>query len=317
MYDQERATSQDRCARTFTTKDGQVIGFADYGPETGLPVIYLHGLPGSRFEASIWEPEAEDLDLRLIAPDRPGIGLSQRDAKRSLVDYTAQLAELAQHLHLSRFFIVGVSGGGPYALACAAFKEKFVGLEGVAVVVGIGPRKMKQSGRGLTSRLSLGAMDWVPLGAVRWLWDVMVGNKARDEDPKVLEKALRKGLVAHSNGADAELFKEEHILQWAVESIRGAFIQGSEGYVDEASLLNKPWGFDLEDITDINVRLWYGGQDKIAPPAVGTSLAEKIRNSECKIYDDDTHVAVIIRHGREILSDLCGAVSHLDGMRGL
>ncbi|KAH7121465.1 Alpha/Beta hydrolase protein [Dactylonectria macrodidyma] len=299
--------NQDRTSQVIKTPDSKRdIGFAEYGSQSGTSIFYFHGLPGSRFEALFWEANATALDVRLIALDRPGMGLSTRDSTRTMPTYPADVAAVAQHLKLDKYFILAVSGGSGYALACAAHKDKLAGLQGVGIVGGLGPRNLTQKGMGLIQRLSYYAMDWVPHGAVGWLWDAMIGKSARDPDPTVLEKAVRKGLKMEAKGPDAEIVKDEKILQALTDSLRGAFAQGSHGYVDEASLVVKPWGFNLEDIKDVPVRLWYGGKDELAPPAVGKAMADKIPGAVFTEFEGETHTASVVKHQKAILTELCG-----------
>ncbi|KAL6408899.1 putative alpha beta hydrolase [Ilyonectria robusta] len=298
---------QDRTSQVINFPDtDRKIGFAEYGSKSGTPVVYLHGLPGSRFEASLWEANATALDVRLIGLDRPGMGLSTRDSARTMTAYAGDVATVAQHLKLDKYFILAVSGGGGYALACAAQKDKLPGLQGVGVVGGLGPRNMTQQGMGLIQRLSFHAMDWVPNGVVGWMWDSMIGKSARNPDPTVLEKAVKKLLATEVKGADTDIAKDENNMRILTDSLRGAFIQGSHGYVHEASLVVKPWGFDLEDIKGIQVRLWYGEKDNLAPPAAGKAMADKIPNAVFTRYEGESHTSSVMRHQKEILTALCG-----------
>jgi pimeloyl-ACP methyl ester carboxylesterase len=50
-----------------------------------------------------------------IAPDRPGLGLSDLKRGRKILDWPADVIELADALQIARFAVVGISGGGPYS----------------------------------------------------------------------------------------------------------------------------------------------------------------------------------------------------------
>lgn len=285
------------------SSNGHEIGFTEYGFKGGLPVLYFHGLPGSGFEAGLWDETAKALKLRLIAPDRPGMGRSTYDASRTLTDYPDDIAVLVNHLQLDAYFIMGVSGGGMYTLTCAASKAKLPGLQGVAVVAGLGPRNLTQQGMGLFQKLSFHAMDWIPAGIVEWLWDAMIGKTARNPDPKVLEQAVKKG-GARAKGSDAEYYKDDNNVRRMTESLRGAFAQSSKGYVHEATILCKPWGFELGDIVDVPVRFWYGGKDELAPLATGKAMADSIPGAIFKGLEDETHIGIIMSHQKELLEEL-------------
>lgn len=99
--------------------DGRRLGHALYGDSAGPPVIYMHGFPASRLEAKLLEEAACEIGVSLITPDRPGLGLSDFQPGRAITDWPGDVAHLADALDLDRFSVVGVSGGCPYALACA------------------------------------------------------------------------------------------------------------------------------------------------------------------------------------------------------
>jgi pimeloyl-ACP methyl ester carboxylesterase len=123
---------RDFCQYILLT-DSRRLAYCDYGPLTGFPVFYFHGTPGSRLEAQLADQAARQHDIRLLALDRPGIGRSDLQPGRKLLDWPQDMAATADQLGLDRFGVIGFSGGGPYALACAyALPERlnFVALVG-------------------------------------------------------------------------------------------------------------------------------------------------------------------------------------------
>ena len=101
---------------------GRALGYAEYGAPEGIPVFYFHGFPSSRLDWQLVNDDAVllDLNVRVIAPDRPGYGLSDYKSGRKMVDWPADVLELANALQIDRFAVLGISGGGPYAASCAA-----------------------------------------------------------------------------------------------------------------------------------------------------------------------------------------------------
>ncbi len=99
--------------------DGRRLGYAEYGDPEGWPLMFFHGTPGSRVMARFAAPKAREMGVRLIAPERPGFGLSDFKPQRQLLDWAEDVRELAEVLNLERFAVAGVSGGGPYVAACA------------------------------------------------------------------------------------------------------------------------------------------------------------------------------------------------------
>ena len=99
--------------------DGRRLAYAEYGVPNGRPAFYCHGFPGSQREAQLIDPAARAQNVRIIAADRPGYGDSDPLPGRSILAWAKDLTALADHLGLDRFSLIGVSGGAPYALACA------------------------------------------------------------------------------------------------------------------------------------------------------------------------------------------------------
>src|SRR6185312_7099010 len=100
--------------------DGRTLACLQLGDPTGSPVLYFHGYPGSRLEARVAAVAAGQLGLRLLAVDRPGFGQSTFQPGRTVGAWAADVAALADQLAVGRFSVVSISGGAPYALACAA-----------------------------------------------------------------------------------------------------------------------------------------------------------------------------------------------------
>jgi pimeloyl-ACP methyl ester carboxylesterase len=92
----------------LTLADGRTLACLELGEPTGLPVIYLHGYPGSRLEARLAARAARQLQLRLLAPDRPGFGESTFQPGRTIGAWAADMLRLADEFALERFAIAGV-----------------------------------------------------------------------------------------------------------------------------------------------------------------------------------------------------------------
>ena len=130
-------------------KDGRRLGYLECGDPKGKPVLCFHGYPGSRLDFRWLEQAAGNRGLKLIAVDRPGIGLSDPVEPRSLTDFGGDIEELMERLRLKRPVVMGVSGGGPYVLACLSRLGKKI-RAGV-VVCGLGPMDTEDSARGMNA----------------------------------------------------------------------------------------------------------------------------------------------------------------------
>jgi pimeloyl-ACP methyl ester carboxylesterase len=96
-----------------TLADGRTLAYAIYGsPSSSTTVFYFHGYPSSRIEGRLWHDTAQNLDVRLVALDRPGFGNSSFQANRKLLDWPKDVLALADHLNVEKFYVLGTSGGG-------------------------------------------------------------------------------------------------------------------------------------------------------------------------------------------------------------
>ncbi|MGH8996079.1 MAG: alpha/beta fold hydrolase, partial [Acidimicrobiales bacterium] len=108
-------------AEVLVLSDGRELAWAELGRPDGVPVIALHGSPGTRCFLAPHGETARGLGVRLIAPDRPGYGLSTYDAGRTFRSGADDVRQLADHLGLDRFAVLGASSGGPNVAACSRF----------------------------------------------------------------------------------------------------------------------------------------------------------------------------------------------------
>lgn len=287
-------------SHTLTLPSGRHLGWAEYGAPNGTPILYYHGLPGSRLEASRYHTLALSLSARIISIDRPGIGLSSPCPGRTVLSWADDVAHLVQHLGLESYAVMGVSGGGPYALSCAAAAGlPSSGLKCVMVICGLGPPDM-----------SMWAADWMhflsfpygwryaPAFAIEWFFrrDAFGRMELSDEererrmlDPKMLAKV--------KNEKDRRIMGDVDLLRLGLKASREANRQGFAGMAMDGRVICSEWGFKVEDIRrDLPVLLWYGGEDKFIPPNHGRGIAERLGGKEGKVVlemkEEDTHYSI-------------------------
>jgi pimeloyl-ACP methyl ester carboxylesterase len=129
---------------TLRLRDGRSLGYLDIGEVGTPPVILFHGSPGSRLDAFyLPSDELAATGVRMLAPDRPGLGRSDPRPRQSFREGVADAAGLADALGLEKFAVIGVSGGGPYAAACAEWLPER--LTAAALVSGVGPSTLPGS----------------------------------------------------------------------------------------------------------------------------------------------------------------------------
>jgi len=265
--------------RTLRLRDGRQIGFATFGDADGLPVFYTHGTFGSRLEGRIAHVAALHRHVSLIAIDRPGFGLSDRRPDSRLSDWPSDLEELADQLAIDRFSILGVAGGGAFALASAVKLPERV--RSVALVSSTAPhdRPGVLGGMDVRARMVLHVLP----RRLSWLSHRLHARNARlaDRDPLRLLREASGTLPASERGSLSSPEVASIFMDAAFESFRS----GTDGMVHELRILAEPWGFALEGI-EAPVFLWHGETDRISPVEMAHVLAREIAKSQLQTIPD-------------------------------
>ena len=278
-------------------KDNKQLGFAEYGEPHGKPILFFHGLAGSRLDARLLHKIATTNHCRLISIDRPGMGLSSFDKKRTILSWADDVKAFADHFNLSKFAIIGHSGGAPFVAACLyKIPER---LTGAAIVSGMGPFELLAATASLSrgQRLlnsAIRRLPWIAtccMKLTRWMFS----------HPTMLKQGLKKMTDADS-----------HILQSGVNinalgaTLMETFRQGVAGAAQEMQLTLKPWGFHLGAIkATCPVTVWQGGLDKQAPAIHAELYAQLISNSKLTFLENEGHLSVLINQGEEIIRSIC------------
>lgn len=273
--------------------DGRMLAYAEFGVSGGQPVFYFHGHPGSRLDWStlIDNDCVKGLGARIIAVDRPGYGLSDFQAHREILDWPKDVVELADSLGLGRFSVLGISGGGPYAAACA-FKipER---ITATTIVSGMGP---------IDSPGCKDGLSWAFSGktfVIRWVMLKLFSLVLQKNPDKIISTMMNT-----MKGPDKALALKKPEL---VEDIVGCFAEalrcGTAGAHLEAGLYRRPWGFSLHDIS-AEVHLWHGKQDDNVLVSVGRHVAKSIPNCRSHFISNEGHMSLIHNYVREYLGVL-------------
>lgn len=280
--------------------DGRRLGYDEYGPAEGKPVFYFHGSPSSRVEWRIFGSDAlaQELGLRVIVPDRPGMGLSDFQPGRRLSDWPSDVVALAGHLALDRFAVLGYSLGGPYAAVCARrIPDR---LTRAALVSSMSPYNIP----GVTEDINPGTLQFLNLARdnprLNQLFMRMLGFSAR-----YLPKRMIANAMANLPPSDREVVADPEVQRTFLEMVKEALRQGPRGVQVDAALLVSPWDFELEDIK-MSIHLWHGEEDRNAPPAMGRYLADAIPNSQARFLPGEGHLSLFVHHIEEILLLLRG-----------
>lgn len=245
--------------------DGRRLGYAEYGDPHGAPVLYFHGGLSSRLDIAFGDEAARLAHVRLIAIDRPGIGLSDPHPDAVLPDWAEDVRRFADTLGIEHFGVLAWSAGAPYALACAHQLASRVTRTGI--VAGIGPLDREAIRRlGLIedrmlyplcrrtpwlAALVLRAAAWLPPGLARF-----------------------SVLVQLSSPSDREIFRgltAREATDFFYEAVR----RGPEGVIEDYRTTGRDWRFAPSEIAG-EVIFWHGSEDKLAPVSNVRALAAEI-----------------------------------------
>jgi pimeloyl-ACP methyl ester carboxylesterase len=279
----------------LSLSDGRRLGYAEYGDPRGRPLVYLHGFPGSRLAGAVLDEAAHALGVRVLAPERPGLGLSSAQPGRTLLDAAHDLRALAEALGIGRFAVLGESGGGPYALACAHELGDRAGC--VAVVGGLGPVSCPgaTAGIALKERIGYAIASRAPLLAARALSPVAAYARRW---PRQFLRVTRWQL----GEADRRVL-DGPLGDLVAADFAEAFRQGSLGVAQDLALLFRPWPFDPGAIR-APVIFFHGAQDRTVAVAVARELARTVPGSQLRIHDQDGHFSLLARNALKILEGM-------------
>lgn len=271
---------------TVRLRDGRVIAVEEYGNPAGPTVLYFHGWPASRLEAGL----IPDLPVRLLAFDRPGYGRSSPHPGRTLLDWPRDVAEVADRLGLPRFYVVGLSGGAPFAVACVhALPQR---VRGAALVCPVPPAHgvhPRASGVGHLYRLGRH-----PVLAHR-LFSVM--------RPLLRRRVITpRTLVGGSLPAADRECLDRQTLSGLARAWREGIGRSVQGALSDAGIYARDWGVPLGEIT-VPVDLWYGSEDPLIPLRALAPL-EAVPGLRLHVVPGEGHYSLAIRHAARILEQL-------------
>ena len=283
--------------RFWRSPGGARLAWNEFGDPAGRPVLYCHGWPSSRMQAVLVHHLARERGLRVIAPDRPGMGRSDRVPGRTLESWPETIAAFMDSLGVETFAQLGVSGGGPYVLACAAMLPDRVTASAVlcgAVALADGQRRglhpiyqilipLRHLPHAcftmplkLAARISTGAPDKPP---VSWVL-------------KTLPESDRELLLAHPEA--------QHVLATSfAEGVR----QGGRAVMEDADIYLQRWNLPLANIAR-PIRYWHGGMDRNIGAEMVRKFVSRIPQARLDVDPDEGHFSLAIHRARDAMDHL-------------
>lgn len=276
-----RSDDEDRTSLTLRLPDGRRMSYAEFGDPRGLPVLAIHGTPGSRFMFGLTDQAARERGLRVIAPDRPGYGRSEYRRNTSLMRSAEDFISLADALDLKRLAVIGVSGGGPHAIATVSAIPNRVAL--LALVSPVGPvaecRKQVRMSR--MHRLIFTRMGRSPQACATFFWSLRGMVRLA---PGVAYRALQQRVTRSDQG----VLGRPEVKANLQAAIREGLKPGIKGALQDLRLFCSPWGLALPEV-DVPTVVWQGSDDTIVPANAAYYLARQLPNCRLDVIQEAGH----------------------------
>ncbi|GAA0593824.1 alpha/beta hydrolase [Virgibacillus siamensis] len=273
----------------LTLNDGRQLSYAVYGNPRGFPILFFHGTPGSRYECSFVDGQQLGEDTCMIVVDRPGYGLSDPKNNRTILNWTNDVKQLLDHLGLLKVDVVGVSGGGPYALACAVKLEEYVNH--VAIVCGIGPLAISGDSGSVSDDEKRSSIE-KELSAPEKMAEQIAQMHAHPE-------AMGEETTNNLSEFDRSVIMPDIVKKW-IKNVKEA-TRSPEGMITDYKLLLQSWEVALNEIS-IPVYFWHGYQDDMVSLQHPRFLAEQIQGAELEFIEGAGHLGAAIVGTRNAVS---------------
>lgn len=283
--------------RVIELPDGRALGYCEYGAHDGVPLIALHGTPGSCLMMQPGHLYALARGIRMIAPDRPGYGRSGLRPGYGLADWVADIGVLLDRLGIERCFVFGVSGGGPFACALASLLGERVSALALVSPVGLFDERVR---RGFST--------------TQWLaFEMLPGN------PPLMRVMLSLGRAILLSApdpffsvfyfrfaiADRRLLADPQHRAALIATFQDGIRAGNMGVAEDLRLFANDWHLPLERI-DVPTFVWQGLEDRQVPPSATFLLTERIPEARLFTLDEAGHFWVLAHFG-DVLDRLLAA----------
>ena len=262
------------------------MGFAEFGSASGRPILWFHGTPGARRQIPLEAREyAAARGVRLIGIDRPGVGSSTAHPYDSVRDFCADLTDVLDALGIDDFGVIGVSGGGPYALAVAPEFGPRVHVAGI--VGGVAPTVGPEAIGGGAVALARHAAPVLPvLGAPV---GQAISTALRFVRPIAEPAILLYGRL--SPAADRELLSRPEFRAMFLDDLLSGGSHRMEAPFNDVRVFSRDWGFSVTDITT-PVRWWHGDRDHIVPYAHGEHVVSLLPDAKLFSLHGESHLSL-------------------------
>ena len=266
---------------------GRRIGFAEFGAAKGRPVVWLHGTPGARRQIPTEaRAHAAEHNIRLLGLDRPGVGSSTAHHYRTVLDFATDLETVVDALGIEEFAVIGLSGGGPYALATAYVLADRVVCAGIlgGVAPTCGPDAIG-GGAMEIARLVAPALTraGAPIGKV--VSSILsVARPLADPAISVYGRLSPQG--------DRELLARPEFRAMFLDDLLHGGSRRMEAPFDDIVVFARDWGFRIGEVT-VPVRWWHGDRDHIIPYRHGEHMVNLLPDAKLFTMHGESHLGAL------------------------
>jgi pimeloyl-ACP methyl ester carboxylesterase len=281
----------------LSLSDGRSLDVYLDGPKTGTPLLFHAGTPCSGLPFAPFVETLAERALRYVSFSRPGYGSSTRRAGRDVVDVVEDTAAVLDAIGAERCYVIGWSGGGPHALACAA---RLPGVISVATIGGVAPYRAD----GLDWAAGMGAENIEEFAAALAGPDELV---AFMEPMAAVLRAVTPDEVANAFGDLIDEVDRSALTgafaAWSAEVFHEALRVGNWGWFDDDMAFMRPWGFALDEIR-VPTFIWQGAHDRMVPYAHGEWLAASIPGARPRLFAEHGHLSLAVDSVPRIVDEL-------------
>jgi pimeloyl-ACP methyl ester carboxylesterase len=278
--------------------DGRSLDVFLDGPQTRVPLVFHDGTPGAGLPFLPFVDALAERGLRYVSFSRPGYGSSTRRAGRSVLDEVQDTEAVLKAIGAERCYVIGWSGGGPHALACAARMPGQV--IAAATIGGVAPYPAE----GLDWMAGMGAENIEEFGAA------LAGSEQLGSYMDRAAPELQVVTPEHLADAFGDLIDEVDrgsltgaFSVWMADGFREALRTGYWGWFDDDIAFTRPWGFDLDEI-EVPAFVWQGGHDRMVPFAHGEWLAAHIPGARPRLLEEHGHLSLAVDSIPRIIDEL-------------
>jgi pimeloyl-ACP methyl ester carboxylesterase len=284
--------------REFTTPDGRTLELHVEGPDDVTPLVFHCGTPGSGLPYPALVQQLHERGLRHVGWSRPGYGGSTRQPDRTVASVVDDTRAVLDFLGADRAWMLGWSGGGPHALACAALMPERVlgtaligcvapyGAEGLDFMAGMGVENVEEFSAAIAGPEAL-----IPFKEAAWpAFREITAGQIADALGDLVDDVDRGSI-------------EGEFAAWLAALMQDGLRESYWGWFDDDMSFVRDWGFDLRSIPG-PVHVWQGAHDRMVPFAHGEWLATNVGGACPHLSDDHGHLTLVVDSLPEILDEL-------------